>query len=278
MIRLVVNADDLGLSPEIDAGIFDAARNGIVTSASILVAGRSFESARLQLGGSGLGVGVHLAAVGGLPPAAGARVPELCEDGKLPQSWGRLIPRLVRRPRLANEILTEFGAQLAQARDAGIAIDHVDAHQHVHMWPSVFRGVLELCRQFGIRALRVPDERPTLGAFMRPSRAAAMTPLWLLSAWERRSLGREFRAPRFWGLYDGGALDRRALLRTVEALPEGDHEIGCHPGRGVQGVPEDPEWRYRWDAERIALCDPALRKVLERRGIQLVRFSDLAST
>ncbi len=275
MIRLVVNADDLGLAPEIDDGIFEAAQAGIVTSASVLVMGRSFESARRRLSGVGLGVGVHLAAVGGLPPAAGAeRLPGLCDDGRLPRAWPRLIGKLLLRPRIAREVIAEFEAQLSRARDSGLAIDHVDAHQHLHVWPALLGAVLDLCRRFGVRRLRLPDEPPSPAAIARPIRLAAMIPLAGLGAWSRRR-AEHFIAPRFWGLYDGGSLDRPALLRLIEGLSDGDHEIGCHPGRGVQGVPEDPEWRYRWDAERVALCDPQVRSVIDLRGIRLCRFGDL---
>jgi predicted glycoside hydrolase/deacetylase ChbG (UPF0249 family) len=277
VIRLVVNADDLGLSPEIDAGIFEAADLGILTSASLLVPGRSFESVRARLADSTLGVGVHLAAVGGLPPVADpSRLPRLCEDGKLPRSWTQLLRKLLFQPSVSQEVLVEFEAQLARARDAGIAVDHVDAHQHIHVWPSLVHGVIDLCRRFRIPALRFPSEQPTIAALRNPVRVATMLPLSALSAGARWRLN-GLQAPRFWGLYDSGALDRHALRRIIRALPDGDHEIGCHPGKAVQGIPEDPEWRYRWDAERVALCDPEIRAEIDRRGIHLGRFRDFAA-
>jgi predicted glycoside hydrolase/deacetylase ChbG (UPF0249 family)/DNA-binding beta-propeller fold protein YncE len=142
MIRLVVNADDLGFSKQIDDGIFEAADRGIVTSVSMLVVGTSFESAYARLRGASLGVGVHLAAVGGFVPASPPSVlPHLCEGGRLLRSWKELAGRLVLRPGITRVILAEFEAQLARARDAGPVIDHVDAHQHLHMWPSIFPGV-----------------------------------------------------------------------------------------------------------------------------------------
>lgn len=278
MIRLVVNADDLGLDPAIDRGIFDAAERGIVTSASVLVTGRTFEALRPRLRDPPFGVGVHLAAVGGLVPAASPEaVPHLLEGGRLRRSWRSLVALLWRRPRIAGEVLAEFEAQLARARDAGVAVDHVDAHQHLHVWPSLFDGVVALCRRFGIRAVRIPDERPSARCLLRPRRAAAVVALLGLAARARRRAD-GLVAPRFWGLFDGGALDRRALAAILERLRDGDHELGCHPGHGVQGVPEDPDWRYRWDAERIALCDPEARRIVERRAIRLVRCGDLANT
>ena len=270
-IRLVVNADDLGLHPDIDAGILRAHREGILTSASVLVKGTHAEVAVRRAREQGLALGVHLCLSTRLPPAA-SEVETVAPDGRMRATWaGFAAAWLARRVRGA-EVAREWRAQVRCARELGFEPDHLDVHQHLHLLPGLGGIVRELSAETRL-AVRWPRERPTRAWVRSPG---AMTKSLLLGA----LAGLPFRAPRrslpAMGVFESGALDEQALLGLIDRLEEGDHELVCHPG-GAEGipVPEDPGWRYGWRQELTALCSPAVRERVRARRIELTTWGAL---
>lgn len=273
---LIVNADDYGLDPDIDAGILYAGTHGVVTSTTVLATGRSFLSGAAALRASGLGVGVHLALCGDLPTAAPAReVPSLIHPrtGRLRPGWlevgaamlaGRLRPEQIRR---------EFDAQIGRVRDAGITPDHVDGHQHLHVLPGVFEIVLELCARHGIRALRLPREPLQPGAGFTANLKRHLLAVAAHAA-ATRLPPTLHTTGGFTGVAWSGRLTRTPLLRVIAGLAPGTHEIGCHPGRRRAPLPEHPRWSARWSEELDALTSDEVRVAIRRRGVTLARWSD----
>lgn len=271
---LVVNADDLGLTPGTSAGIVDAHRDGIVTSASLLAVAPGFGDAVARLDDApDLGVGVHLAVVGEDPPLLGAReVPTLVDRrGDLRPSWRHFLPRAAAGQVDPDDLRREFTAQIERVVAAGITPTHLDTHQHLHLWPLVQRVVLDLATEHGIGAVRVPTSaaRSPLGLYVRR----------LSATLRRNAVAEGLRASDgFAGLDEAGALLVEPLVDAVDRLarPGGrSAEIGCHPGRA-----DDPErrryrWGYAWPDELAALCSPAARAAVERSGFRLGSFADL---
>src|SRR6185312_3185136 len=208
-IRLVVNADDFGMSAAISRGILRAHRAGIVTSTSLLGNAADLPAARSMLSEAPkLGVGVHLTLCGGGPVAAVDAVRSLlAPDGAFwPRgqdfiaAWmkGRIVPAEVER---------ELDAQVARVRDAGIAIDHLDTHHHLGFLPAVGRAVEAVARRHGIAGIRSAVERPTLAWVTDPRRGVEAGVL-TLSAWmTRRQLGARRHGPQSWGYVESGHLD-----------------------------------------------------------------------
>jgi predicted glycoside hydrolase/deacetylase ChbG (UPF0249 family) len=266
--RLVVNADDLGLHPRIDEGILEARARGILTSASLLVTGRSAAEAARAAKAAGLGVGVHLCLVGGLEPALpAAQVPSLAPapDGRFRGSWQALVKAWALGQVRESEARAELQAQVRRARELGAEVDHLDAHQHVHALPGLAGVVRELADEERL-PLRWPLERP------RPHglKAALLAGLLLAARRPVRSL-------ELVGLSRSGALDEPALLEVLDALPPGELELEliCHPGRDPGVVPEDPAWRYGWEKELAALTSEAVRRKVEALGLELTTYGRL---
>jgi predicted glycoside hydrolase/deacetylase ChbG (UPF0249 family) len=270
-IRLVVNADDLGLHPSIDAGILRAHREGIVTSATVLTTGRSAARAIAEAKAQHLPLGVHLCLTTLLPPAADpSRVPSLVPDGRFRPRWPHVVAAWgLGRIRL-EEVEIEFRAQIALARRLGAEPDHLDGHQHLHVLPGLARVVRAIALDERL-PVRWPIARPSIAWLWRPGSALKTAGLAVLSQVAR---GQSAGLPGL-GTFEAGALTEDRLMAIVSKLPPGDHEIGCHPGETADQVPEQPGWKYGWEDELRALCSDRVRALIERRGIKLASYGEL---
>jgi len=206
-LRVVVNADDLGMSLVVNDAIFAALAAGTCTSASLLATGPAADDALRRARAAGLAVGVHLDLSGFRSLTGGPG--RLVRDGAF-----RGDPRAV-TPEDAAEALTEWRAQVARVRDAGVVVDHLDGHHHVHQLPALAGALRVLCAETGIRrvrgmgALRAPNVGTRVGAALQQLRAA------------------RFRA----------ALRRDGLVTTDGFAP-----VGVFLARAA-----DPRWRPTWE-------------------------------
>ncbi|WP_375757642.1 ChbG/HpnK family deacetylase [Corallococcus exercitus] len=272
--RLIVNADDLGLHPSLDAGILKAHREGIVTSATLLATGPSAAQAVGRAKAQGLAVGVHLALSTRLPCAAPAEaVRTVAPEGRLRGSWADFAKAWLTGRVRREELERELSAQLSRARELGAKVDHLDGHQHLHLLPGVRSVVEEIAAREGL-PLRWPDALPRASWLRAPGPALKTTVLAVLARTAPRARP-GVRRVSAGGVFEAGRLDEPALLGVLDALPAGDFELGCHPGEGAPHVPEDPAWRYGWDAELAALTSPRVRAKLVERGIALTNYGEL---
>src|SRR5262245_1064859 len=150
---LIINADDLGIHPNIDAGILSAYRHGLLTSCTMLVTTPYFEqTVRDFVRPAALPIGIHLSLTLGKAAAPLGEVPDLVDAaGNLKLSAGRLIAsNLSRTPELVAQVRREIEAQLGRARDCGLRPTHADSHQHVHMNPTIFTMLEEVLLRYGI--------------------------------------------------------------------------------------------------------------------------------
>lgn len=237
--RLVINADDLGLTVGVNDGIFDAHDHGILTSASLFAgAPATIDAIRRARGRPSLGLGVHLALVDGTPTLPSHRIPTLVEgDGRFRRSWKPFIVACLRGKVSLAEVELELTAQIERLRSAGIRLTHLDAHKHVHAYPPVFAIVSRLAGRFGIPAVRVPYERwSPIGGEVH-SRGTARLQALLNAAmrpWARRdyrtAASHGVRTPYFAGRIHTGILTADALAGLVRRLPPGVTELMVHPG------------------------------------------------
>src|SRR6185503_1117674 len=160
-VKLIVNADDFGISEAVNRGIVEAHDHGIVTSTSVMATGPAFEHAlelaRLR---PSLAVGVHLVLTEQRPLSGAAATASLVRsDGTFEPHLKQLLAKRLRGLVSMQEVRRELDAQIRRVRSAGIAINHLDGHQHVHVLPGVAQVVAELAEAHGIPAVRYPAER-----------------------------------------------------------------------------------------------------------------------
>ena len=251
MKRLIVNADDFGRTPGVNAGVIEAHHEGIVTSATAMVlepaAAAGIREAAERA--PGLSLGLHFALTGGGPPASDPRdVPRLAPGGAFRRNREALPETLP-----AEEIAIELRAQIAAfERMAGRPPSHLDSHHHAALHPSVE------------------------SVFAAEAKRRSM-PVRAASEQSRRALrGAGLRTPdRFVDTFYAGGATLEALSRILEELQDGTTELMCHPGRPDAALRAGSTYAEERQREIDVLCDPSLRLLAERRRILLVGFDRL---
>lgn len=283
MRQLIVTGDDFGLAVPVNEAIEEAHRRGILTTASLMVGGGAAADAvararRLP----SLRVGLHLVLVEGRPVLPPQAVPALVDrrgefSTHLVGAGVRFFVSRAARRQLAEEIRAQFAA----FRATGLPLDHVNAHNHMHLHPTVLGLILKIGAEFGLKAVRWPYE--PLRISWRASGRGFLLPLcwWLfLSPWLRLLRARLRRAgvranDFVLGLHASGRMDRDAVVRFLALLPDGVTEMYFHPA--TRRCPEiDRTMRgYRHEAEYEALTSHAVRDALRACGARRLSFSEL---
>lgn len=279
---LVVNADDFGLTPGINAGMLEAHRQGILTSVSLFAhAPATKEAIALARRTPTLGVGVHLALVDAAPLSPAREIPSLlAADARLHPGWRPFLTACLRGRVALDEVERELGAQIEHLRAQGLRLTHLDAHKHVHAWPPIFAIVCRLALRHGIGVVRLPREVPWCGAMpgdlrRAPVRRQALENLALLPwAWRNgATLAQHGLATRaFFGRVHTGHLTEEILVRIIQRLPAGVSELMTHVGHhdaALQTV--RTRLRQSREEELRLLCSPRIRGVLSEAGVTLVR-------
>ncbi len=242
-MKLVVTADDLGLSPGVTAGIIEAHRRGVVRSTSLIVTmPDSQEGANAARAEPDLEVGLHLDLIDGHPASDPASVRSLVDGQGRFLGLGRFARALATGRVRPAEIATELRAQAGRAREWGIDTSAWDSHRHTHALPLVARVVGAVAREQGVRWLR----RPMPGSGWRGPKSWALAAATTAAAPFFRGVGGNdwYVDLTSWG----GDATAVALLATRSGVGE----LGAHPGTtDEQGLPRRRELEI--------LCDPLLR-------------------
>jgi chitin disaccharide deacetylase len=292
MKRLIVNADDFGLTAKVNQAIMDAHSGGLLSSTSLLANGEAFVSAvALSRGAPPLGVGVHLNLTDGKPVAPASSIPSLVNG----QGAFARKPASLWRATIAGQVGTveiekEMRAQIEKVLAAGIVPTHLDGHKHVHALPALGKMSIVLARQYGIRAIRSVAERwSAFGYLLRSFPRAGTTILrQRLGSFALTALSRGWRsrlrqaglayADHFYGITPTGFLNADLLREILHHLPEGTSELMCHPGFVDEELKQTPtRLLAQREAEYHALSQPGIRLLAQELGIQLINYGDLAN-
>ena len=284
MRRLIINADDFGLTSGVNHGILESHRNGVVTSSTLMACGAGFdEAAAAATQASKLSVGCHVVLVDGSPVLSAPQVSSLAIASSAPRFRESLISfaYLATMGRLDQEqIEKEVTAQIRKLQAAGIPVSHLDSHKHTHMFPVVLRGMLRAAEHCGVRAIRNPFE-PLVFAN--------------LGSWKRQFQLRVLRRDRASfrnqlakagmvtpdgcvGIAATGDLTLAAFQALIENLPEGTWEFVTHPGYNdaeLSGV--KTRLRGSREKELAILTSNEVKELLHRRGVELISYKDLAA-
>ena len=256
--RLVVTADDFGAAIAVNEAVELAHARGILTAASLMVAGDAVEDAvarakALSDSGPGLGVGLHVVLVDGRPVLPPAQVPALVgTDGRFHAGMVRTAFVIALSRRARAQMRAEVAAQFAAFAATGLPLDHVNAHKHFHLHPMIAHAMIEAGRAHGLRAIRVPREGRGL------------------MAWWAGLLGRRWRRlglatnDRVVGLAVTGAFTAERMRAALATLQPGLTEIYTHPAT-CNDWP-GAEAGYLYAEELAALTAPETHAALAASG------------
>jgi hopanoid biosynthesis associated protein HpnK len=269
--RLIVNADDFGRSPSINEAVIRAHREGILTSASLMVNEPASDAAvELARQNPRLGVGLHLTLVLGRAALPPREIPGLANArGEFTNSPAAAGFGYFFRPGLREQLRQEIHAQFARFRATGLPLDHVNGHLHFHQHPAVFPILWRDAEPLGIRQLRLTREPFWMDALLVRGRRwyrAFHAMIFFSLAWylRLRFSFKKFRhTQRVFGLLEDSHVDEHYVLKLLPALPAGDSELYSHPSLD--------KFKHEFDA----LISPRVREQIEKLGIELIRYQDL---
>lgn len=270
-IRLIVNADDFGISSGANRAIHRAHREGILTSTSLMVgAAAAAEAVALAHTAPQLGVGLHLTLACGrctLPPESIAGLVDA--EGHFEDQPARAGFRYYIRRRWHPLIKQEMDAQFRAFAATGLAMDHLNGHLHFHLHPTIFGLIRRHWKGWNVRAIRLT--RDSLRTSLRLARGRyfyrfshALIFHWLSARAQSTLRIRKIRhAELTFGLLENDQVSESYLVQLLERLTPGTYEVFCHPDEGP----------HRHELE--ALISPRVREVVNRRNIELIRYQDL---
>ncbi len=273
MGRLILNADDFGLTAGVNRAILELHRAGVLTSASLMANGAATDEAiELALATPSLGVGCHVVLVDGEPMLGAHNLPTLIDihTGRFHPTLGAFLKLSLTGRIRSSEIEAETAAQIALLQKRGLQLTHIDTHKHTHMFPAVLRPVLRAARAAGIRAVRNPFEpewsrRATHGAPW--IRRAQVRLLRLLEPAFRRIVAEEgfTTTDGALGVLASGSLDSTTVSALLRNLPEGTWELVTHPGYNDTDLAQaHTRLLASRETEREALLSLALNDTIER--------------
>jgi hopanoid biosynthesis associated protein HpnK len=226
-----------------------------------------------------LHVGLHLVLIDGAPVLPPDQLDGLVRrDGRFDDNLLSAGLRFFLRPGARRRLAAEIRAQFEAFRATGLALDHVNAHKHMHLHPTVARLIVEIGEDYGMRAVRLPAEprAPLRQAF--PGEPLASAPPGIAVAALRRRLRRAGLAcnDHLFGIGWSGSMTENRILGLLPHLPEGVSEIYFHPAAEATPAVRAAMPGYRPSEELAALVSPHVRCRVDELGIRLVGYGDLA--
>ena len=283
MRRLIINADDFGLTAGINRGILQANQQGVVTSATLMACGAAFDAAvEATRSAESLALGCHLVLLDGKPISPASDVPTLMEsDGFRRDVMGFGLAAIAKR--IAPEhIELEVAAQIRRLQAAGIEVTHVDTHKHSHIFPAVLRPLVRACQACGVRKIR----NPFLPAYLKSDGGGLrlwkrLAQLRLLNRF-RKTFSETIQAAGMLstdgsvGVVATGSLKPLHFERILRALPEGTWEFVCHPGYNDDDLARvNTRLRESREIELEIMTSPGSRELIRSENIELISYREL---
>jgi hopanoid biosynthesis associated protein HpnK len=282
--RAIFTADDFGFDEAVNDAVERAHRDGVLTSASLMVTAPAAADAVARAKRMpNLAVGLHLVLVQGAPALPeNEAAPLLDGEGVFLDSPAQAGVRYFFSPAARRALAAEIRAQFEAFRRTGLPLDHVDGHTHLHIHPTIFSLLIEIGRDYGLSAMRIPYENPFASA--RASGGGRLARLAVSSAfapWAHAMRTRLDRAgiaynDSLFGFHDTGAMREELVLRQLELLEPGAvTEFYFHPATRKSDALERVMPSYRNVEEFEALTSPRVKDALARLDIAPVAFRDL---
>jgi hopanoid biosynthesis associated protein HpnK len=284
--RLIVNADDFGLTSGVNRAIIEAHEHGIVTSSTLMGCGAKFQEAvTMSSRKPQLSVGCHVLLVDAFPVLELAKVSSLAlaNSGvpKFRDSLVRFACVAASRRLNEDEIEAEITAQIRKLQIAGIQVSHLDSHKHTHMFPAVFRPMLRSAKTCGVCAIRNPFEPLFFAGTKNWGRRFQLGILRSFRTSFRNALKESglVTPDGCVGILATGGLTQNGFRGLIENLPEGTWEFVTHPGYNDAELDAvKTRLRHSRENELAILTSQQTKEVLQRERIQLISYREFGSS
>ncbi|MGA2333908.1 MAG: ChbG/HpnK family deacetylase [Terriglobales bacterium] len=294
MRRLIVNADDFGLTAGVNRAIVETHIGGVVSSATLMANGARFDDAvTAARSAPNLSVGCHVVLVDGTPVSPPGALDTLvairsAEPDKFYSSLSAFAARAMLGGFDRDQLVAEITAQIRKIQATGLQVTHLDTHKHAHIFPEVLTALLRAARMCGVRAIRnpiVPVKALPAGQFKRkPHLWKRYGQVRVLHTFSGQFHQRTKRAglvtpDGVLGVIETGSLGISLLRQTLANLPEGTWELVCHPGyndadlRAVHTRLLDSR-----EEERRLLTSAELRQFLDEQKIRVISYREFVET
>jgi hopanoid biosynthesis associated protein HpnK len=281
---LVVTGDDFGLSSLVNGAVIQAHRQGILTSASLMVNGGAFhEAVALAKENPRLGVGIHITLVRGTPTLSAGELLFLAgRNGQFAENPVTAGVRYFFEKRTRPLLEKEIEAQIEKFLSTGLVPSHMDGHLNMHVHPTVLEILLPLAQKYSIPAFRLPREPLVVNLKADHRNPGLKTFHYLVYRSLCSHADKKLRPlhilfpDRFFGLLASGHMNESYLLRIIDSLGPGVTEMGLHPALALPS--EVKQWapHYEYERELEALLSPKVRERIEEKDIQLANYHSLA--
>jgi hopanoid biosynthesis associated protein HpnK len=280
---LIVTADDFGLHEAVNEAVEQASRTGVLTAASLMVAAPAAADAiRRARALPQLRVGLHVVLADGRAMLAPDLIPALADSsGRMNSRMFANGVRFFALPGVRRQLEAEIRAQFSAFARTGLELDHVNVHKHFHLHPTLLDMLLRIGREYGVSAVRVPDEPlwfAAHGGNWRSGVGAALLKPWIALMKRRLRAAQMAHNDRIFGVGASGAMDEAKLLAVLARLPPGVTEIYLHPAvRSGSAIAESMS-EYRHADELAALLSPRVRAAIAAGGFGHGGYADAVSS
>jgi chitin disaccharide deacetylase len=276
--KVVINADDFGLSEGVNRAVLKAHKEGVLTSATLMAAMPAAQEAiEIAKQNSSLGVGVHLNLTEGKPLIAGSCLAG--SDEGFAYSPGKLSLKSLLSKSVRKSIEAELEAQINWVIERGVTPTHLDSHKHVHCFPMIFSIVCRLAQRFGIGAIRWPNEAVTVTKTPWPipseggrEKSQTVRMMAKINAFQNK---RFFKTQAFFGVAHTGKIDENFLKAVTLYNTAQTAEIMTHPGYADGLDPSKTKLLKQREAELEALCSEKAKKYFKDEKIELITYGQI---
>ncbi len=280
---MIVTGDDFGLSFPVNEAVARAHESGILTSTSLMVTGDAAEDA-IQRAKSlpSLKVGLHLVLTHGLAKLGHSDIPDLVNtENQFATNQVSSGIKMYFNAKVKTQLEAEIRAQFEAFQQTGLELDHVNTHKHMHLHPTVSDLILKVAKDFGLGAMRLPNEPPletlidnNIDRWHRYQRYYFLKP-WVNILEKKLSTQTVKYNQQTLGLHDSGHMTIDTVIRMLAHVEDGITELYCHPATG-HWENMDPEAKdYEYEAELKMLTHPRIKRAIDKFDIELTSFSNI---
>lgn len=265
--KIIITADDFGISQEVNEAVEIAHSQGILSAASLMV-GEAFAGDAVKRAAAmpDLGIGLHVALTRAKPVSPPAIIPDLVDgSGQFKSNLVAAGFAFFFKPQIRRQLAVEIRAQFETFQDFDLKLDHVNVHNHMHMHPTVLNLILNIGQEFGMRAMRLPK---TLNApfYLKP---------WMMYINNKLNDNHIRHNDVMMGLSETGQMNSAVLQDCFKNLSTGVTEIMCHPATGPWAGLDTNAKNYNFDQELAALINRDVKTTLKNTKAQVICFGDL---